>query len=181
MLNLVGVKLSRGYAKLSRGKSDILSRHLSIAFSVIVLSCSLCNPNCYYYPSIKEANTQSKRHWWWVISLLPLIVPSPKRYTCTCSQKIVYVNYNLHFTCTFFPGTVPCLKEQDTPIHICSLDAGKCFDRICHDGLFAKLCCKTPVLYWRLFLEWCKKSNAFARKGTWQSILIYLLMSYYFH
>ncbi len=72
-------------------------------------------------------------------------------------------NRSTSLACSFLSDIVQYFKGQDTPIHICSFDAEKCFDRIWHDGLFVKLYGKIPVLHWRFLLKWYRNSNAVVR------------------
>ncbi len=67
------------------------------------------------------------------------------------------------FACSFLNDVIQYFKNQNTPLHICSLDAEKCFDRTWHDSLFYKLYKNIPVVYWRLLLKWYKLSKAVVR------------------
>ena len=57
------------------------------------------------------------------------------------------------------------LKYQDSPLYVCSLEAEKCFDNICHTYLFYKLIDKLPPNHWVLCYKWYRNLNASIR---WQ-------------
>ena len=58
-------------------------------------------------------------------------------------------------------------KSKHTPLHICSLDAEKCFDKIWHPGLFYKLLGKLPIEHWMFLHRWYSQMKAAVRwKGA---------------
>ena len=58
------------------------------------------------------------------------------------------------FGCRFMSDIISYYKHQGSPIYICSLDAEKCFDSICHTSLFYKLIDVIPSSHWVLCYKW---------------------------
>jgi hypothetical protein len=56
--------------------------------------------------------------------------------------------------------TISYFKYQRSPIYVCSLDAEKCFDNICHTYLFYKLIDILPFSHWVLCYKWYSKLTA---------------------
>ena len=69
------------------------------------------------------------------------------------------------FGIPFLHDIVEILKQDNSPVFVCSLDAQKCFDTIWHDGLFYKLKDVLPHGYWLFLYRWYSCMNAVVRVG----------------
>ena len=55
---------------------------------------------------------------------------------------------------SFLQDIISFSKHQGSPLHVASLDAEKCFDRIWHVGLMYKLLDKLPPAEWKFLYVW---------------------------
>jgi len=88
------------------------------------------------------------------------------------------------FACTLFNDVKAYFENKKSPLFVCSLDAEKCFDSICHKSLFYKLWNRIPPEHWLLLYRWYSNLKALVRwnhcysscfkvtKGTRQGSLI---------
>ena len=65
--------------------------------------------------------------------------------------------------CSFVNDLSKCCNDKGSPLHICTQDAEKCFDKIWHSGLFYKLKPVLPAAHWILIYRWYTNSRAVIR------------------
>ena len=67
------------------------------------------------------------------------------------------------FACTMVNDVKEYFRKTSSPLFVCSLDAEKCFDSICHVSLFMKLRAKIPDKHWILLYRWYKNLKAIVK------------------
>ncbi|MCG8430992.1 MAG: reverse transcriptase family protein, partial [Candidatus Omnitrophica bacterium] len=153
------------------GRSDILCKHLSNFYSVILSSGIV--PYCFtvgtIIPLLKKAtlnpNLPSNYR---PITLTSTFAKLAEMFLRPDQDELGLSNGQYGFRegrgtdfCTAMLNDVSLYcNEQHTPLYICSLDAEKCFDRIWHPGLFYKLIGKLPLAYWMFLYRWYGKLKA---------------------
>ena len=74
------------------------------------------------------------------------------------------------FGCSLLSDVFSYFKCKDSPLYMCSLDAEKCFDIVCHKSLFYKLCemkwwCFRPLLCTLFRQNWAKQTPGIMRQN----------------
>ncbi len=118
---------------------------------VPILKKSTLNPNeAENYRPITISNTLSK--------LLELML-IPDSDICD-TQLGFRQGRGTSFGTRLMSDTISYFKHQKSPLYICSLDAEKCFDNICHTYLFYKLMHVIPSSHWILCFKWYSNLSA---------------------
>ena len=74
------------------------------------------------------------------------------------------------YGCRLLSDVISYYKYQNSPLYVCSLDAEKCFDSMCHNSLFYKLIDVLPRNHWMLCYRWYKQLRATVKwKGTYSA------------
>ena len=141
---------------LSFGKSDILCNTLAKLFSTLltysvvpsVFTLGIIVP-FLKKPTLNPHNTGSFRP-------ITLSATLAKLFECLImpEDKACYNQYGFRqgrstsMPSSFLHDVTAYFKSQKTPLHVSSLDAEKCFDRIWHPGLQYKLIPILPASQW---------------------------------
>ena len=153
---------------LQYGKSDTLCSALSKLFSVIltymcipssfchgvivpILKKSTLNPNqAESYRPITISTTLSKL-------LERMLIPNSE----ICDTQLGFrEGRGTSFGTRLMSDTISYFKHKKSPLYVCSLDAEKCFDNICHTYLFYKLMHVIPSSHWILCFKWYSNLSA---------------------
>ena len=77
------------------------------------------------------------------------------------------------FGCNLLSDVLSYFKYQNSPVYLCSLDAEKCFDNICHKSLFFKLIDVIPSNHWMLCYRWYSRLCATVKwQGSYSSMFL---------
>ena len=77
------------------------------------------------------------------------------------------------FGCNLLSDVLSYFKYQNSPVYLCSLDAEKCFDNICHKSLFFKLIDVIPSNHWILCYRWYARLCATVKwQGSYSSMFL---------
>ena len=77
------------------------------------------------------------------------------------------------FGCNLLSDVLSYFKYQNSPVYLCSLDAEKCFDNICHKSLFFKLIDVIPSNHWMLCYSWYSRLCATVKwQGSYSSMFL---------
>ena len=153
------------------GRSDVLCKHLSTFYTIILSYCvvpymftvgtivpilkqATLNPNVpANYRPITLTSTFAK--------LAELLMnPSDSGLGLSNGQYGFREGRGTDFCTAMMNDVCMYAKRYDTPLHFCSLDAEKCFDKIWHPGLFSKLLSKLPTEHWTFLYKWYSQLKA---------------------
>jgi len=68
-----------------------------------------------------------------------------------------------HLHAVFYPTLFVIINTKNSHAYMCSLDAEKCFNSICHKSLFYKLTGVLPINHWLVLYNWYQSLNAKVR------------------
>ena len=161
---------------INNGKCTILSQLLSSLYSFIIsftcIPSSFCNGivvPILKKPTLNPNQTENYRPITISTTFSKLLGLMLIPHTDICDTQLGFrEGRGTSFGTRLLSDSINYFKYQDSPLYVCSLDAEKCFDNICHTYLFYKLIDKLPPNHWVLCYKWYRNLNASIRwKGNY--------------
>jgi len=101
--------------------------------------------------------------------LVELLI-APEDPSCSSVQYGFRPERGTTFVTSFLNDLTAYFNHRGSPLHICGLDAERCFDSIWHDGLLHKLYQVLPPMHWLFLVNWYRNSSA---QVKWNKTLSY--------
>jgi hypothetical protein len=147
---------------LQQGKSEILCTHLASLFNTIISHSCLPSYFCHgvIVPILKKPTLSPNQPENYRPITISTVLSKLLEFMLIPQAEISESQFGFRegrgtsFGCRFMSDIISHFKHQGSLIYICSLDAEKCFDSICHTSLFHKLIDIIPSSHWVLCYKW---------------------------
>ena len=164
---------------LKYGQSEYLCQSLSSVYSAILTYCYV--PTTFTHgviiPVLKKSTLNSNV----AANYRPITISSTfaklLELQLIPQSDIAHTQFGFRkkmgtaFGCSLLSDVFSYFKCKDSPLYMCSLDAEKCFDNVCHKSLFYKLCDIIPSHHWVLCYRWYSSLRASVKwQGSYSSV-----------